>query len=699
MLFVTKKLLFLYMNFKKVYISTFCLTLFLIHVHANAQISEEEILKKFKEGVFAQEKTDYALALNYFESVKDAEPYISPFVKLRIAQCKAELGNINEGIQILEELVSSNKEETAWKLPAIYYLAKFYEKQGNNLLACDYYRSVKVSPFVPWWMVTYLNDCGTFLISTDKYQKEGSEYLQKVVNYAGYNLSRKNALFNLCLSSENKDKIFAIRYLLRGGYLSEAWFILYNNVEYAFLTYIGPSNAVEKWKIFEDAGKSFIAQIRQNKENEYSSILYEYALRCLILSGKYTLANSIFNSMDNNFPANFDIGEFLYWAGQRAEKNKNEEQVVLYSNLLLNRFPQHKRIADILFLLGFWFYNKGDYEKAQDYFEKLERNYPQSTFYSRTLYLLASIFEKKGNKTKVKEYYLKTTQENLGDYYVHLSAEKLRKEFHINATSAKIVPLKNLPVSALQRNKHLFNNENKTSVQTDSDTELKWLFHFSQLGTEEKEWIGYFICQQYQEGKRDEKILMLLSHAGVAQIVWDYMYSLQTPGFANIREESKYQILFPLPYYESVTTWAKKMDIDPYLIWSIMKQESSYRTSVISTSNAKGLLQLLPTTAEWISKKDSRLKETNPYLWKYPDYNIAFGSTYLRYLLDRFQGNIVYALAGYNAGPGRVDEWKKNIKSREIETFIEDIPFTETRNYVKKVLGNYSAYHSLYKEF
>lgn len=676
---------------------TFCLTLFFIH--ANAQISEEKIFKKFKEGIFTQEKGDYASALNYFEIIKDLEPYISPFIKLRIAQCKAELGQINEGIQILEDLISKNKEETAWKFPAIFYLAKLYEKQGNNSLACDYYRSVKVSPFVPWWMVSYLTDCGTFLINTDKYQKEGSEYLQKVVNYGGYNLYRKNALLSLCLSSEDKDKIFAIRYLLRGGYLSESWFILYNNVEYDSLTYIGPSNAVEKWRIFEDAGKSFVSQIQQNKENEYSPLLYEYALRCLILSGKYALANSIYNLMNNNFPANFDVGEYLYWAGQRAEKNKNEEQIVLYYNLLLDCFPQHKRVADALFLLGFWFYNKGDLEKAQLQFEKLEKNYSQSSFYSRALYLLASIFEKKGDKTKAKEYYQKVIQSNIGDYYVHLSAERLRGDFHINTTPIKIVSLKNLPVSALQKNEHLSNDENKISVQTDADKELKWLFYFSQLGTEEKEWIGYHICQQYQAGKRDEKILTLLSHAGVAQIVWDYMYSLQTPGFANIQEVNKHQILFPLPYYKSVTTWAKKMDIDPYIIWSIMRQESSYRTSVISTSNAKGLLQLIPSTAEWVVKKDSRLKEVDPILWKYPEYNIALGTTYFRYLLDRFQGNIIYAIAGYNAGPRKVDEWKKEFKTNDWEAFIESIPYPETRNYVKKVLGNYAGYHSIYKGF
>ena len=685
------------MNGKKVYIFILCFGCLLTRIEA--QSSEEEIFENFKKGVFAQEKGDFQSALSCYENIKDNELYIFPFVRLRIAQCKDALNQTDEAICILKDLISKDEKESAWRLSVNYHLAKYYEKQGNDNLACEYYRKIYSTAFLPWWLVAYLTDCGTFLVSTDKFQKEGADCLRKVVNYGGYNLYRKNALLSLCLSSKDDDKIFAFRYLLKSGYLSEAWFILYNNVQSEFLTYVGPSNAVEKWKIFEDAGKGFVSLVKQNKQIEYVSLLYEYALRCSISSAKYRLANTIFDLMNDDFPVNFDPGEYLYWAGQKAEKGKSEEHVILYYNLLLDRFSEHKKVPDTLFLLGFWFYNKGEWEKAQKHFENLEKNYPQSSYYPRAMYLLSSIFEKKGEKSKAQAYCQKAIQGNLGDYYVHCSAEKLMKGFHVSDEKIKIVSLKHLPVSALVKTNLLTIDENKIKQQIGTDTELRWLFYFSQLGTEEKEWIAYYICNQIQTGKRDKKDLILLSHAGPSQVVWDYIYSIYSQEFASIREEYKNQIFFPLPYYKSIVEWAKKMAIDPYLMWAIMKQESSYRTSVISTSNARGLLQLIPSTAEWIVKKDSRLKEIDPLLWKYPEYNIALGTAYFRYLLDRFNGNFVYAIAGYNAGPGRVDEWKKKMKDNNIETFIESIPFTETRNYVKKVLGNYAGYHSIYKGF
>lgn len=682
---------------KKAYIFVFCFICLLFRIEA--QSTEEEIFENFKKGVFAQERGDFISALSYYENIKNDGLYISPFVQLRIAQCKDALNKTDEGIQILNELISKNEKESAWRLPVNYYLAKYYEKQNRDNLACEYYRKIYPSSFLPWWLSAYLIDCGAFLINTNEFRKEGADCLQKVVNYGGYNLYRKDALLSLCLSNEDEDKIFAIRYLLKNTYLSESWFILYNNVDAEFLNYIGSPNTLERWKIFEDSGKEFVKKVNQNKQIEYVSLLYEYTLRSLVSSGKYPIANSMFNSMNYDFPKNFDAGEYLYWAGQKAEKNKNEEYILQFYQCLIDHFPQHKRVPDALFLLGFWFYNKGEWENAQKHFENIEKNYPQSSYYSRTMYLLASIFEKKNDKLKTQAYYQKAVQGNIGDYYVHHSAEKLIKGVHSSDEKIKIIPLKHLPVSALVKANLLTVDENKIKQQIGTDTELKWLFYFGQLGTEEKEWIAYYICNQIQSGKRDEKSLVLLSHAGPSQVVWDYIYSNHTQEFTGIREEYKNQILFPLSYYKSVVEWAKKMNIDPYLIWAIMKQESSYRTSVISTSNAKGLLQLIPSTAEWIVKKDSRLKGIEPLLWKYPEYNIALGTAYFRYLLDRFNGNIVYAIAGYNAGPGRVDEWKKNMKNSDLETFIENIPFTETRNYVKKVLGNYAGYHSIYKGF
>lgn len=658
-----------------------------------------QILDNFKNGVFAQEKGDYKSAISYFEKIAIEEQYCYPFVQLRIAQCKDALGQSEGGTQILEQLLSKGKRETSWNLPARFYLAKFYEKQGNIKLEEENYKQVKPGIFLPWWMVSFINDSGAVLIRAADSQKEGSTLLQKVVNYGGYNLYRKNALLNLCLSSEDADKIFALRYLLKSGYLSEAWFVLSNQVIPECSVYLGPVNSLKEWKIFEDAGKAFIDQVKHNKNSEYISLLFEYALRSFILSEKNSLADIIFTAMDYDFPVNFDAGDYLYWAGQKSEQRKDEEKVLYYYQTLLEHLSQHKKVPDTLFSLAFWFYQKGEFDKSKKYFMDIGDKYPQSSYFTRALYLSASIYEKQAEKKKAKECYQKALQGKIGDYYVHRSADKLIKTFHDVSTKRKIVPLKHIPVSSLPFSSYIPNDEHRILQKIGEDTELKWLYYFSQLGVDEKEWIAYFICEQCNSGIRDKEALTLLSHAGAAQVVWDYLYSDNSREMTNIKDEYKNQIFFPLPYHKFVVSWSKQTEVNPFLIWSIMKQESSYRTSVISTAGAKGLLQLIPSTAQWIAKKDNRLVDIDTSLWKYPEYNIALGSAYFQYLLNRFQGNVIYGIAGYNAGPGNVDKWIGKKKYTDMDEFVENIPFTETRNYVKRVLGNYAAYLSIYNNF
>jgi hypothetical protein len=96
------------------------------------------------------------------------------------------------------------------------------------------------------------------------------------------------------------------------------------------LRVFGPLNSLRKWKIFEDAGKAFIEQVKQNKNTEYISLLFEYTLRSLILSEKNFLADIIFAAMNYDFPVNFDAGDYLYWAGQKSEQKKDEEKVLFY---------------------------------------------------------------------------------------------------------------------------------------------------------------------------------------------------------------------------------------------------------------------------------------------------------------------------------------------------------------------------------
>ncbi|MFN7064667.1 MAG: transglycosylase SLT domain-containing protein [Aquificaceae bacterium] len=149
-------------------------------------------------------------------------------------------------------------------------------------------------------------------------------------------------------------------------------------------------------------------------------------------------------------------------------------------------------------------------------------------------------------------------------------------------------------------------------------------------------------------------------------------------------------VAFPTPFKSSVEMAANTYRIDPALIYAVMRQESLFDPYATSVANAKGLMQLIDSTAEHIARREG-IKIKNLYE---AHTNILLGASYLRYLLDQWRGDLVKALASYNAGPTRVKNWNNH---EDVYLFVETVPITETRNYVKRVLYNYYLYSEILK--
>ena len=151
-------------------------------------------------------------------------------------------------------------------------------------------------------------------------------------------------------------------------------------------------------------------------------------------------------------------------------------------------------------------------------------------------------------------------------------------------------------------------------------------------------------------------------------------------------------IFFPRANEALVIAYSRQQHVDPALVLALIREESFFRHDVRSPANAHGLMQLLPGTARQMAN-GSRLQVKDLYD---PETNIRLGLQYLKMLLQRYDGRIFLALAAYNAGPHRVDRWQRDFPLATEEEFIEMIPFSETRNYVKNILRNYFFYRYYY---
>jgi soluble lytic murein transglycosylase len=150
------------------------------------------------------------------------------------------------------------------------------------------------------------------------------------------------------------------------------------------------------------------------------------------------------------------------------------------------------------------------------------------------------------------------------------------------------------------------------------------------------------------------------------------------------------QLRFPLPHENLFDKAARNTRISKNWIYGIARQESAFMYDAKSPVGATGLMQLMPSTAQYVSRKQ-RIKYSKHRLID-PEYNIKLGSLYLKQLLSRYKGNRVLATAAYNAGPGSVNRWLKQY-SGDLDVWIERIPYDETREYVQRVL-TYSTIYS-----
>ncbi len=154
-------------------------------------------------------------------------------------------------------------------------------------------------------------------------------------------------------------------------------------------------------------------------------------------------------------------------------------------------------------------------------------------------------------------------------------------------------------------------------------------------------------------------------------------------------------IFYPLPHRDIVFVNAQEFNIDPYLVFAIIRAESKYQNEAQSPVGARGLMQIMPETGQWIADqmKIDGFKEDDLHK---PEVNIRFGCWYINYLNKEFKGKIPLELAAYNAGRANVKQWVKEGKWDGNPRQTEGIPFLETKQYVENVLNSYEAYKSIY---
>jgi soluble lytic murein transglycosylase len=363
---------------------------------------------------------------------------------------------------------------------------------------------------------------------------------------------------------------------------------------------------------------------------------------------------------------------------------------------------------ELLFDVAQILVGKGEFEKALPLYSLyLQQSREQDEEYWKTVWLLAWIHYRQDRKDLALQYFQKGCRSPLLSYQIAsrywLSKLENRKEKQLH-----LYPFSYYTVRVLQ-DRSQFKNLNQTFINSIATAPSA---SFLEIIVDLKLLAKYGLWDDCLETIRAAKTDLRLNRSdlNLLKIIESLIYYRQNhfyQAFAKFRSNFQFiesvrlpnflsGIFFPRQYSELIAAYSKEQLVDPYLVQALIREESFFRADSVSPAKAYGLMQLLHSTARKITRNgDRKIKVKDLYD---PEINIRLGLDYLKTLLDKYDGRLYLALAAYNAGTERVDQWLADFPDASEDEFIEMIPFSETRNYVKNVLRNYFFYRYYYEK-
>jgi soluble lytic murein transglycosylase len=355
------------------------------------------------------------------------------------------------------------------------------------------------------------------------------------------------------------------------------------------------------------------------------------------------------------------------------------EAIAVYRTLA-KRYPKREVAGGALWRLGWHAYLKGDARVAAQQWDKLVDATGNRPYRLAALYWRARATEQWRNRAAAAPLYAQVVKEAPRSYYGHLALERTGGV----RGSARPSPV-NLPADPAE------------ALADDPGFARVDLLRRLGLVESALEELGEVVRQATGDTVR----LYGFSSAYVRDERYHMALRIFRRHFASLASSDPalprafWEMLYPFGWRSEVTAAAQRVGLDPFLVAALVREESSYHPRALSRAGARGLMQLMPSTARPMAEHRG-LAFAGGELLDDPGANIEIGTAFLASLLRQFKDPRL-AVAAYNAGPGRVRQWWQARQTSDIEAFVEQIPYDETRQYVKRVMFSWEEYRRLYE--
>jgi soluble lytic murein transglycosylase len=356
------------------------------------------------------------------------------------------------------------------------------------------------------------------------------------------------------------------------------------------------------------------------------------------------------------------------------------------------RFPTGSRASYAHWKAAWLTLRFGRNEEAKKQFDEQIAAYPAGNETSAALYWRARLAEEDNQPGMARAYYQKLSDRYRNYYYAELGRERLQKLPEVSDAPGQYALLDHIP--PLEHGDKVTLSEPPADDLHLQKAELLGnggLVDFAvrelqaAASTDGGNWGPAETAQLYIDTGHYDRAIEVMKRS-----VPSY-FAVAIPTLPR----AYWEALFPRPYWSDLKRFSLANGLDPYLVASLIRQESEFNPLAVSRANAVGLMQLLPKTGKVVAHQAS-LKHYNPTQLFTPAVNLQLGTRYFRGMVDKFGGSFEHALAAYNAGSDRVEDWMGQGKYRDAPEFVESIPFTETREYVQAILRNANVYKQLY---
>ncbi len=464
-------------------------------------------------------------------------------------------------------------------------------------------------------------------------------------------------------------------------------------------------------KRYNQAIKSFRNFIRQHSGDQRVAQAHYMLGRAHQSAGHYTKAAQVFRTVHERHGS---PAALYRMASLSVRKNREDKAIAAYANFA-KRYPQHDLADDALWQAAKAAERKSQFARAETLYRRLAEHYPQTDYGDEARWSVGFALYCQEQYSEALAAFERASQQarqphiiDQSLYWAGKSADRLGQTQ--DATSFYRRAAAGFPRSYYSARAVLLGHKDQVQLKGRSADSLRQdvppLAHRAHL--ERAGLLNQLGLRDWSTAEMEQAVRDYTGHKAALKAIRDYYEALGYRDQAmrlsmrlfDGQDPEELSRIYPTYYWEEIAAAAAEAQIDPYLVLSVIRQESTFNEKAVSRAGARGLMQIMPHTGLNLARR-LEVKPFELHALFDPAVSIRFGSYFLGNQMRQFTTDagadlgFELGLAAYNAGPHNARRWLKTFPSEDPDAFVERIPFKETRLYVKLVLKNYAIYKAL----